>query len=339
MNNIYKIIFFTTLISGTLISISSSSWLGTWMGLEINLISFVPLISNSKNLFSSESAMKYFLVQALASTSFLFSIILLMILNSLNEFSLTNWSLITILNSSLYLKMGAAPLHFWFPEVMSKLNWSQSMILLTWQKIAPMMLLTYTMSNNIFSYLIIISSVCVGSIIGLNQTMMQKLMAYSSINHIGWMLASMLFMENIWLIYFTIYSSVTILLVLLMKNLNIFFLKQLFINMNNSSLKFSFIINFLSLGGLPPFLGFLPKWIIIQNMINESMFMLTFIMIMMTMITLFFYLRVTFSILLINYNENNWKPNLKFKNKKFIFFLNMISLSGLVMSTIIINMI
>nr|YP_002265484.1 NADH dehydrogenase subunit 2 [Contacyphon sp. BT0012]ACF35069.1 NADH dehydrogenase subunit 2 [Contacyphon sp. BT0012] len=339
MNNIYKIIFFTTLISGTLISISSSSWMGTWMGLEINLISFVPLISNSKNLFSSESAMKYFLVQALASTSFLFSIILLMILNSLNEFSLMNWSLIMILNSSLYLKMGAAPLHFWFPEVTSKLNWSQSMILLTWQKIAPMMLLTYTMPNNIFSYLIIISSVCVGSIIGLNQTMMQKLMAYSSINHMGWMLASMLFMENIWMIYFTIYSSVTILLMMLMKNLNIFFMKQLFINMNNSSLKFSFIINFLSLGGLPPFLGFLPKWIIIQNMINENMFMLTFIMIMMTMITLFFYLRVTFSILLINYNENNWKPNLKFKNKKFIFILNMISISGLVMSTIIINMI
>nr|ALO76129.1 NADH deshydrogenase subunit 2 [Scirtidae sp. GENSP02] len=338
MNNLYKMIFLTTLISGTLISISSFSWISTWMGLEINLMSFIPLINSKKNIYSSESSMKYFLVQALASSSFLFSVISLMILNSLNEFSLINSSMILMMNSSLIMKMGAAPLHFWFPEVMNKMNWSQSIMLLTWQKIAPMVLITYTFLNNSFSYLIVIMSVTVGSIVGLNQTIMQKIMAYSSINHIGWMMSSLFFMENIWLIYFTIYSTITISLILIMKLFNIFSIKQLFQNMNNKSIiKFSFIINFLSLGGLPPFLGFLPKWIIIQNMINEKLIMMTMIMILMTIITLFFYLRITFSILMFTYSENNWKTNKKTPPKKLPMFINMISTLGLIFSTIIIN--
>nr|AOY39370.1 NADH dehydrogenase subunit 2 [Psephenidae sp. BMNH 842687] len=341
MNNIYKLIFFMTLISGTLISISSYSWIGTWMGLEINLVSFIPLINNSKNLFSSESSMKYFLVQALASSSFLFSIITLMILNNLNEMLILNKSLILIMNSSLLMKMGAAPFHFWFPEIMSKLNWMQSMILLTWQKIAPMVLIMYNFKSTNFMMFIILMSVTTGSILGLNQTLLQKIMAYSSINHIGWMLSSMFFKENIWFIYFIIYSMVTISLIMILMTFNVYHIKQLFMLMNNNMmLKFSFIINFLSLGGLPPFLGFLPKWIIIQNMIQSKIFLLTFLMIMMALITLFFYLRITFSLILFSYNETNWLLNSnKLKNKKLLFFINMMSILGLMFSTMIINII
>lgn len=73
INLISKLIFITTLIVGSLITISSSSWLGIWIGLEINLLSFIPLIIDKKNLFTNESTIKYFLVQVFGSLIFLFT--------------------------------------------------------------------------------------------------------------------------------------------------------------------------------------------------------------------------------------------------------------------------
>ena len=81
------------------------------MGLEINLLSFIPLIINSKNLFSSESSLKYFLTQALASSIFLFSIILFFLFNNFNRYEF-NFYFLILLNSSLIIKIGAAPFHF-----------------------------------------------------------------------------------------------------------------------------------------------------------------------------------------------------------------------------------
>lgn len=326
---------------GTLISISSSSWIGAWMGLEINLLRFIPIIANRKNVFSTESSIKYFLIQALASTSFLFRVISLIIINRIREFYIFNWSLTIILNSSLLLKIGAAPLHFWFPEVLNKLNWLQRIILLTWQKIAPIILLSLIIDKRIFTYFIIISSVIVGRILGLNQIFMQKILAYSSINHMGWIITRIIIIENIWLSYFIVYSLITVRIIIVLKILNIFNMKQLFTNINNSILiKFSFIINFLSLGGLPPFIGFLPKWIVIQNIMNENIVTIMLIIIFIALVTLFFYIRLTFSVLILSYEENNWKANNKnLKNKKTLFFTNIISLLGLIFSTLVINII
>nr|YP_010385126.1 NADH dehydrogenase subunit 2 [Elodes marginata]UPL65136.1 NADH dehydrogenase subunit 2 [Elodes marginata] len=335
MNNIYKMIFFITAIVGTLISISSYSWIGTWMGLEINLISFIPLINDKKNPLSAESSMKYFLVQALASSALLFSVMILM----MNNFSQKIAPMILlILNSALLMKMGAAPFHFWVPQIMIQMNWNKNMILLTSQKIAPMILLMYTNNSVNFMMMMIIMSMTVGSIMGLNQTNLKTIMAYSSINHTGWMISAMLLMENIWMTYFIIYCMISLSMMKILKIMNINHLKQLYFSSNKSMLiKFSFIINFLSMGGLPPFLGFLPKLLIIQNLIFIGFKLMAFMMIMLTMITLFFYLRVTFSILMMNFNNFSWKINVKFFNNKIIFVINSMSLTGLIFLTNIIN--
>nr|YP_009918987.1 NADH dehydrogenase subunit 2 [Elodes minuta]QMP96567.1 NADH dehydrogenase subunit 2 [Elodes minuta] len=335
MNNIYKMIFFITAIVGTLISISSYSWIGTWMGLEINLISFIPLINDKKNPLSAESSMKYFLVQALASSALLFSVMILM-MNNFNQKIAP--MILLILNSALLMKMGAAPFHFWVPQIMIQMNWNKNMILLTSQKIAPMILLMYTNNSVNFMMMMIIMSMTVGSIMGLNQTNLKTIMAYSSINHTGWMISAMLLMENIWMTYFIIYCMISLSMMKILKIMNINHLKQLYFSSNKSMLiKFSFIINFLSMGGLPPFLGFLPKLLIIQNLIFIGFKLMAFMMIMLTMITLFFYLRVTFSILMMNFNNFSWKINVKFFNNKIIFVINSMSLTGLIFLTNIIN--
>nr|AXS65591.1 NADH dehydrogenase subunit 2 [Chrysomeloidea sp. 6 KM-2017] len=334
MIKFYKIMFFISMIMGTLIAISSYSWLSMWMGLEINLLSILPLLNEGKTFYSSESALKYFMTQALASSILLFSIILSLNFSELLFFNTNFLSL--VLNSALLTKMGAAPFHAWFPEVMEGLSWMNSLIMLTWQKIAPMIVLFYNLKFTFFIICIILISSIFSGILGLNQISLRKILAYSSINHIAWMLAGMLNTQMIWIIYFIIYSIITINIILILKDFNIYYFNQLMNNLNYDKLsKFLFFMNFLSLGGLPPFLGFLPKWLVINNLIQENFYLLSFFLIIFTLITLFFYLRITFSSLMINTSESLiFKPNsLSFS----VMFFNFLSLGGLLACTLILS--
>nr|YP_010363577.1 NADH dehydrogenase subunit 2 [Cephalallus oberthueri]UNZ12691.1 NADH dehydrogenase subunit 2 [Cephalallus oberthueri] len=336
MFKFHKILFISTLMLGTLMAISSYSCFSMWIGLEINMLSIIPLLKNHKTQYPSEAALKYFITQSLASIILLFSIVMSLNLSEFFNMNFNNYYFMLILNSSLLTKMGAAPFHAWFPEVMEGLNWWNCFIMLTWQKIAPMILIMYNFQMTLYFSCIIIFSSLIGGILGLNQISLRKIMAYSSINHIGWMIASMLNFQFIWFIYFIIYSIITLNLIFMFKILNTFYLKQLFNMINfNKNMKIMFIFNFLSLGGLPPFLGFFPKWLAINNLIQNKFYSISFLLITFTLITLFFYLRITFSALLLNTNET-----LVYSIKKinfFMYFLNFISLTGLLGCNLIFN--
>nr|UJH19384.1 NADH dehydrogenase subunit 2 [Bactrocera neohumeralis]UJH19410.1 NADH dehydrogenase subunit 2 [Bactrocera neohumeralis] len=330
-NNSAKIMFFFILMTGTLITVSSNSWLGAWMGLEINLLSFIPLM-NSNNLTSTEASLKYFLTQAMASAVLLFAIMMMY----LNNYPITqdnsSYSNLIII-SSLLLKSGAAPFHFWFPNVMEGLSWMNALTLMTWQKIAPLMLISYT-TQNTFIFVAIIASTITGSLGGLNQTSLRKLMAFSSINHLGWMLAAMQANESMWCIYFSFYTFLSFSLTFMFNNFKMFHINQLFNSFFNSKiLKFILFLNLLSLGGLPPFIGFLPKWLVIQLLVLKSQYMLMTIMTVMTLITLFFYLRLCFAAFMLNYYENNWTIDMVINNISFklMLVLSFISTFSLIL--------
>nr|YP_010538694.1 NADH dehydrogenase subunit 2 [Luciola parvula]UYE92305.1 NADH dehydrogenase subunit 2 [Luciola parvula] len=338
MTKIYKLMFLSILIMSTLISISAYTWLGMWIGLEMNLLSIIPIIQN-KNILSSESAIKYFIVQALASTIIMMSIIMMMWKFNFNSNIYMNSNLLMIMNLSLLLKMGMAPVHFWFPEVLEGLNWNNCLLMLTWQKITPMVLLMYNTEFNLFFSMIIISGVIISSIMSMNQMSMRKIMAFSSINHMSWMLTSMILEKTIWILYFIIYSIITINISLMMKN--IFYLNQLFPILNiYPSMKMFFMLNFMSLSGIPPFLGFLPKWMVIQTMIENNMFTLTIMMIMFTLVMIYIYMRITMTTLIMKTNQMNWNLKLSLKiNKMPISMINFISMMSLCLVTIMMNMI
>nr|QBF00374.1 NADH dehydrogenase subunit 2 [Stegana sp. 2117 JL-2019] len=335
-NNSSKILFVIIMMSGSLISITSNSWLSAWMGLEINLLSFIPLMSDNNNLMSTEASLKYFLIQALASSVLLFSVIMMMLKNSMS-FEMNSLYSSSIIMSSLLLKSGAAPFHFWFPNIMDNLSWMNCLLLMTWQKIAPLILISY-LQIELILYFSIIMSVIIGSLGGLNQTSLRKLMAFSSINHLGWMLISLKINLSIWLIYFLSYTFLSFTLIYLFNNFKIFHFNQMFsLFFNQKPLKFILMINFLSLGGLPPFLGFLPKWLLIQYLSFNNQYFLLIILVMTTLITLFFYLRICFSAFLLNYSENNWitYSNMNFFNFCFHLILSFISIFGLTMISIL----
>nr|ADU86492.1 NADH dehydrogenase subunit 2 [Culex pipiens pipiens] len=336
MKKISNNIFLIMLIFGSLITISANSWLGAWMGLEINLLSFIPLMNEGKkNLMTSESSLKYFLTQAFASSILLFAIILMMMSFNLNWMNNNFYELLIL--STLLLKNGAAPFHLWFPGVMEGLSWINGLILMTWQKIAPLMLISYNINYNFFLIAIILSMI-IGALGGLNQTSLRKLMAFSSINHLGWMLMAMMNNELLWLIYFVFYFFLSMSIVLLFNNLKLFHFNQIFnFSMMNPVIKFFLFLNLLSLGGLPPFLGFLPKWLVIQNLVETNQLFLLFISVCLTLITLYYYLRMSYSIYMLNFNKNSWMlmNNFSNKNMTFILTMNFFSIMGLMIISLI----
>nr|YP_009743810.1 NADH dehydrogenase subunit 2 [Ambulyx substrigilis]QIE12571.1 NADH dehydrogenase subunit 2 [Ambulyx substrigilis] len=328
--NSNKMFFLFILFFSTMISISSNSWFGCWIGLEINLLSFIPLISNSNNLLSSEASLKYFLTQSIASMNFLFSILIKM--NLMKNFEMNNFISIMI-NSSLLMKMGSAPFHFWFPNISEGLSWFNNFILMTWQKITPMILLSYYFNMN-FLYYIIMLNVMIGAMGGINQTSLRKMMAFSSINNLGWMMFSIMISENLWMFYFFTYSFLISIMFFLFFVLNMFFINQLFINNMNFMIKLNLLINFLSLGGLPPFIGFLPKWIIINFLMINKIYFLTLIMVMSSLITIYFYIRIIYSSFLFNYIKMKWfKISLKNNFMNLINLISLISIMGMIFST------
>nr|AEQ03940.1 NADH dehydrogenase subunit 2 [Stegana protuberans] len=336
-NNSSKILFVIIMMLGSLVTITSNSWLGAWMGLEINLLSFIPLMSDSNNLMSTEASLKYFLVQAMASTILLFAIILMLMKNFMNYETNFSFYISMIILSSLLLKSGAAPFHFWFPNVMESLSWMNCLLLMTWQKIAPIMLICH-INVKILLFSSIIMSVIIGSLGGLNQSSLRKLMAFSSINHLGWMLMALNYNETIWLIYFLIYFFLSFILSFMFNNFKIFHFNQMFSCFFNSKImKFIMFMNFLSLGGLPPFLGFLPKWLVIQQLSFKNQYFMIMILVMSTLITLFFYLRICYSAFMLNYYENNWLINSNMKTMSYNLYLIMsfFSLLGLSLISIL----
>lgn len=329
--NSNKIFFIFILFFRTLISISSNSWLGCWIGLEINLLRFIPLISKSNNLLNSEASLKYFLTQSIASINFLISIILLIIF--VKNFEI-NYIFSILINSSLLIKIGSVPFHFWFPNIIEGLSWFNCFILITWQKISPIIILSYYI-NNKFIILITIFNVIIGALGGFNQLSLRKLIAFSSINNLGWLLISLIIRENLWLTYLILYSFLISIICILFYILNIFYLNQLY-NFNiNFPIKISILINLFSLGGLPPFIGFFPKWIVINFLLNFNFFIISFVFIIISLIILFLYIRIVYSSFIFFYFKIKWLK-IFINNKIIIFinFLNLISLLGIILSTL-----
>nr|QNV12059.1 NADH dehydrogenase subunit 2 [Lithobius forficatus] len=312
-------LFTSTLVTGTFIVISSSSLISAWVGLELNLLSFIPLMIQDFNKSSSDAALKYFLTQAFASIFFLSAALFLF---SMNFYYIYGMISNTVLFSSLAMKMGAAPLHFWFPGVMQGISWTNCFILMTWQKLAPLFLITMVKTEVLT--LFILTSALVGAIGGYNQMLTRKIMAYSSINHIGWMLSSTMISQKMLLFYFFIYSLMSFIIIMMFMKWGITHLSQILMMSTSKTPTLILATNLLSLGGIPPFLGFLPKWLIIYQMLS-SLPLQTFILTMSSLITLYFYMRICYTLML--------KSSLLFSTTKFtvgklLINLTLVSMAG-----------
>ena len=323
---ISSIFFFITLLIGAILSISSTSWFGAWIGLELNIISFIPLIITKINPFSSEAALKYFLIQALASTLIILSRCLIIYTAAFSS---------TIILIALLLKLGAAPFHFWFPQVIEGLSWLQTIILITIQKLAPIFLISYLIPSFSIIQIIILSAIMsayIGALGGLNVIKLRKIIAFSSINHISWILVALTINDILWITYFIFYSLISSSVVFFLHSLQSSSISDL-IGPNHSSLfsALSIPLRLLSLGGLPPFTGFIPKWMMIQTILINNIFIPLLFLLSSALITLYFYLRIItpYILILTPISSYNLKSNPLFSLSYFLPFIIGFNLIGL----------
>nr|ALN11516.1 NADH dehydrogenase subunit 2 [Hyloxalus yasuni] len=300
MNPYALSVIISSLALGTITALSSFHWVFAWVGLEINTLAIIPLMTKNPHPRTIEAATKYFLTQAAASALILFS-------TTLNAWLLGEWSINSSINpaSSILLsiaiatKLGVAPFHFWLPEVLQGVPLKTGLILSTWQKIAPMtLLLQFPQSLNLNLMLILgLLSTLIGGWGGINQVQIRKILAFSSIAHLGWMIAILKINPQLTLLNFILYIAMTSTLFLMFMSIDTKNILQLSTAWSKApAIATLSLLSLLSLSGLPPLTGFLPKWLIAQELIKQDLTMFAFLILLSTLLSLFFYLRLTYTV-------------------------------------------
>nr|QNH73622.1 NADH dehydrogenase subunit 2 [Dicrurus paradiseus] len=298
MNPQAKMIFAVSLLLGTTITITSNHWVMAWTGLEINTLAILPLISKSHHPRAIEAATKYFLVQAAASTLVLFS-------SMTNAWHTGQWDITQlthstsclILTAAISIKLGLVPFHFWFPEVLQGSSLTTGLLMSTIMKLPPITLLFMTsqsLNPTLLTTLAILSA-AIGGWMGLNQTQIRKILAFSSISHLGWMTIILVYNPKLTLLNFYLYALMTSTMFLTFNSMKVLKLSTLMTAWTKTpSLSAISLLTLMSLAGLPPLTGFLPKWMIIQELTMQEMAPTAIIISLLSLLGLFFYLRLTY---------------------------------------------
>nr|WNH20491.1 NADH dehydrogenase subunit 2 [Gobionellus oceanicus] len=301
MNPYIMAFLFLCLGLGTTLTISSSHWLLAWMGLEINTLAIIPLMAQNHHPRATEAATKYFLIQATAAATLLFASITNAWLTGQWDIKLMTHPVpTTMILLALCLKIGLAPLHTWLPEVLQGLDLMTGLVLSTWQKLAPFSLLLQMPSFNQDLVIVLgLASTLVGGWGGLNQTQLRKILAYSSIAHLGWMMIVVQFSPSLTLLALMTYlimTTATFLIFNFNTSKNINALATSWTKAPLATAMAPFLL--LSLGGLPPMTGFLPKWLILQELTKQQLSLTATLTALTALLSLYFYLRLSYAMAL-----------------------------------------
>nr|YP_009480369.1 NADH dehydrogenase subunit 2 [Gasteruption parvicollarium]ALJ93752.1 NADH dehydrogenase subunit 2 [Gasteruption parvicollarium] len=335
LNNINYMLFMfiMMLILSILFSLTFLNMLGVYMMMELNLISYLPLLIFYNNNFKTEIVFIYFIIQSLSSMMFLLSIIFMMFLMENINIGIKVIEMLYMF--SLLIKLGCAPFHFWYMIMMKYMSWMNCYLLSTVQKIMPMIFM-YQFKNNLIYLVIFLCSFV--SFFSLNEVSLRMIMAYSSINHLGWMLMSIIMNFFIWFLYFIIYSIILYFLMNMFNMYYVYYINQLQVFIKMKYIMYFFSLLMFSLGGMPPFLGFYMKWFVMELFLNNMVILIYLFMIIGSMMMLFNYIRLIYVMFLFYKDENlmnmfffyfNNFNNYKFFNILILymsFFLMMLSL-------------
>nr|AGH10201.1 ND2 [Stenodactylus sthenodactylus] len=286
----------TSLTTSTIITMASNHWLLAWLGLELNTLSILPIIMKPGHPRATEATTKYFLVQVTAAA-------LILCATTLNVWQTGQWSIMltptptttTLLLMAIALKLGLAPMHLWYPDIMQGSTMSTALIISTWQKIAPMtlLLLLHNHLNTTTMTLFGLTSVFLGGWAGLNQTQTRKIMAFSSISHMGWLTVALALSPKLAILTMILYMTMTATLFFSLTTTT----TKTMLDMGTAwphspTLMTTTMLALMSLGGLPPLTGFMPKWLILKELVSSPL--ISTLMLLASLPSLFFYTRLAY---------------------------------------------
>nr|UNO54144.1 NADH dehydrogenase subunit 2 [Dermacentor (Indocentor) sp.] len=306
-----KIMLWVIMIS-IMIAISSNSWFIFWLSMEMNLMSFIPIINDYK-LKNCNAMITYFIIQSFSSSLFFISSL---------QFDLNNsFFFLILINMSLLIKLAIVPFHFWLSMMSESLSFNSLFFILSIQKIIPLFIFSKFILEMLLP--IIMISTLLSSLMALNLKLIKKILIFSSISHQGWMLCLIIKKINFWMMYLIVYSWIIFNIIKSCKKFKMYSFSKITINKMNYNEKMNFISQFMSLGGMPPFLGFFMKIMsIFMLMKTHSFFMI--ILIISSLINLFFYFKIiTPSLFLF---MKSWKNNTISFNKMLLTNLNFMTL-------------
>ena len=317
----YPILILSSVL-GMMIMISSNDLIVFYMGLELQSLALYVLATFDRdNIKSSEAGLKYFVLSALSSGLLLYGCSLIygftgstnfnVIASQLNssEYVLT-FGIVFIL-VGLAFKISAVPFHMWAPDVYEGSPTSVTLFFTMVPKIAALavfirfLYVPFLNLINQWQMIIIflsIASMVFGAVAAIGQTNLKRLIAYSSISHIGYALAGLATVSNDGIqssvIYITIYIMMNLglfsCLLMLKRNDNYFEnIDDLSgLSKNHPLLSLSLLIILFSLAGIPPLAGFFAKFYIFKSVIEQSMYFLAIVGLLSTVVAAFYYLRI-----------------------------------------------
>ena len=319
--NLYRyeyVLFLLFAILGSFVLISSNNFLTAFIGLELQSLSLYLMAAfNTKNLSSNEAGIKYFSLGALSSGFLLFGISMIYYdtgsfnIQNLNNFTAISEIGLSLVLISLFFKVSAAPFHIWTPDVYEGSPTISTLFFATLPKFASLIFLfrVYQELNisDIKSLNYIFQMVCAISLLvgvygAITQKVIKRLLAFSSINHIGFMLLGIMsyqFMsEGTLFFYLIIYLITTFGIFAVLLNLRTVdgeFTKISQLNglrFTSNSKSISMLVFFFSLAGIPPFAGFFAKFFILSASINDGFILLSIIAVLSSVIAAFYYLTI-----------------------------------------------
>ncbi|MBD1135384.1 NADH-quinone oxidoreductase subunit NuoN [Pelagibacterales bacterium SAG-MED47] len=317
----YPILILSSVL-GMMIMISSNDLIVFYMGLELQSLALYVLATfNRDQLKSSEAGLKYFVLSALSSGLLLYGCSLIygftgstnfnLIANQLNdsEYALT-FGIVFIL-VGLAFKISAVPFHMWAPDVYEGSPTSVTLFFTMVPKIAALTIFIRFLYVPFLSLIeqwqmiiifLSIASMLFGAIAAIGQTNIKRLIAYSSISHVGYALAGLATGTNDGIqtsvIYITIYIIMNLGLfscLLMMKRNNEYYesIEDLSgLSKNHPLLSLSLLVILFSLAGIPPLAGFFAKFYIFKSVLEQSMYFLAIVGLLSTVVAAFYYLRI-----------------------------------------------
>ena len=325
INKIFKIEYPILLLSsilGMMIMISSNDLIVFYMGLELQSLALYVLAAfNRNNPLSSESGLKYFVLSALSSGLLLYGCSLIYGFSGSTNFNIISLSItevqygltlgIVFILVGLAFKISAVPFHMWAPDVYQGSPTSVTIFFAILPKIAALTVfirfLYVPFVNMIDQWQMIIiflsiASMIFGSVAAIGQKNLKRLMAYSSISHMGFALAGLSVGTNQGIQSSIAYISIYLLMNLsffscmfMMRKENIYYekLEDLSgLSKNHPILSLSLLIVLFSLAGIPPLAGFFAKFYIFLAVIENEMYFLAIIGLLSTVVAAFYYLRI-----------------------------------------------